>query len=83
MLVDTYIVCVCVCVCVYGTFFKLGDVTGCRMGPSMGLEISVLYELHLLSCNKEKQANGIVMSVYSPPTPPTAPQSYSYQLTVS
>lgn len=62
MLVGTYIV---LCMCVRD-FFKLGDVTGCRMVPVMGLGISVLYELHLLSCNKEKQVNGIVMSVYSP-----------------
>lgn len=77
MVVDTYIVCL---VCVYGTFFKLGGVTGCRMGPIMGLEILVLYELHILSCNKEKWADGIAMSVYTP-LPPQTPQPYSYQLT--
>jgi hypothetical protein len=66
---------VCVRACVRD-FFKLGDVTGWRLGPIMGLEILVLYELHLLSCNQEKQANGI-MSVYTPATP----QTYSYQLT--
>jgi hypothetical protein len=48
-----------------GRFLKLGCVTGCRIDPIMGLEISVLYELHLLPYNEEKQANGIVMSVYS------------------